>query len=82
MLEWVSSWPDWLQSIWFAYVTFHDFIQWGVIGLFGLTAWGQRREKKRIEDLTRHIHEELHIHIEEDIKFHTTLGQEGMSKGS
>lgn len=81
LLEWVQTWPDWLQAIWFVYVTFHDLIQWGVIILFGLTAWGQRRKKKQLEDLIEHIHEELHQHIAEDSSFHEDLGQVGMSKG-
>lgn len=81
MIEWVQTWPDWLQAAWFFYVTFHDIIQWGVIALFGLTAWGQRREKKKLEALIEHIHEELHAHIEQDATFHENLGQPGMKKG-
>lgn len=81
MLEWVDSWPEWLQGIWFAYVTFHDLIQWAIIVLFGYTAWGQRRKKKEMEELIEHIHEELHQHIAEDSLLHKDLGQEGMTKG-
>ena len=81
MLEWIGSWPNWLQASWFAYITFHDFIQWGVIILFGYTVWGRRQKKKEMEDLIAHIHEELHQHIEEDSSFHSDLGQDGMTKG-
>ena len=81
MIEWIQTWPEWLQGLWFAYITFHDFIQWGIIALVGLTAWGQRREKKRLEALIEHIHEELHTHIEEDASLHEVLGQAGMTKG-
>jgi hypothetical protein len=81
MLEWVQTWPDWLQTVWFAYVTFHDLIQWAVIVLFGLTAWGQRHKKRQLEELIEHIHEELHKHIREDSSFHEDLGQSGMTRG-
>ncbi len=81
MIEWIQTWPDWLQSFWFVYITFHDFVQWGIIALVGLTAWGQRREKKRLEALVEHIHEELHAHIKEDASLHELLGQSGMTKG-
>ncbi len=81
MIEWIQSWPEWLQRIWFAYITFHDLVQWAFIALFGLTAWGQRREKKKLEDLIEHIHAELHSHIDEDSSFHQDLGQSGMTKG-
>lgn len=81
MLEWVNSWPDWIQGLWFTYVTFHDLIQWAIIALFGYTTWGQRRKKREMEDLIEHIHEELHQHIAEDSSFHEDLGQKGMTKG-
>jgi len=81
MIEWIQSWPEWLQGVWFVYVTLHDFFQWGLIALFGITAWGQRREKKKLEVLVEHIHNELHAHIEEDSAFHQDLGQSGMTKG-
>ena len=81
MLEWISSWPVWLQDIWFVYITFHDIIQWIIIFAFGLTAWGQRRKKKEVDKLLEHIHEELHRHIEEDSSFHHDLGQTGMTRG-
>jgi len=81
MLEWVNSWPEWLQGLWFAYVTFHDLIQWAIIFAFGYTAWGQRKKKKEMEELISHIHDELHQHIDEDSSFHEDLGQRGMSKG-
>jgi len=81
ILEWVQTWPDWLQGLWFAYITFHDVIQWIIIILFGLTTWGERRKKKKLEDLIDHIHKELHNHIEEDSSLHKILGQPGMTKG-
>ena len=82
MLEWVSSWPDWLQGVWFTYITFHDFVQWGIMALLAHTAWGERRRKKESEQLIEHIHEELHKHIEEDSSLHADLGQSGMTKGT
>lgn len=82
MLEWVNSWPDWLQGLWFTYITFHDFIQWGVMAVLAHTAWGQRKKKKELEDLIEHIHDELHRHIDEDASFHEVLGQGGMTKGA
>ncbi len=81
MLEWVNSWPEWLQGVWFTYVTFHDLFQWAIIFAFGYTAWGQRQRKKDAEELVKHIHEELHRHIDEDASFHEDLGQIGMTKG-
>jgi len=82
MLEWVSSWPDWLQGLWFTYITFHDFIQWGVMLILAHTAWGQRKKKRELEELIEHIHEELHHHIDEDSSFHESLGQGGMTRGA
>lgn len=82
MLEWVNSWPDWLQGVWFTYITFHDFIQWGIMAVLAHTAWGQRKKKRELEDLIEHIHEELHRHIDEDSSFHEDLGQGGMTKGA
>ncbi len=81
MIEWIQSWPDWFQTTWFIYVTFHDFVQWGIIALIGLTAWGERRKKQKLEELIEHIHCELHTHIQEDASFHEDLGQSGMTKG-
>lgn len=81
MLEWLASFPDWVQSLWFIYVTFHDFIQWGIITAVGFTAWGQKRQRRKVEREVQHIHEELHKHIEEDSTLHKELGQDGMSKG-
>lgn len=81
MLDLVQTWPDWLQSVWFFYVTFHDLVQWGVVALVGLTAWGQRKKKEEADKLLEHIHNELHKHIEEDASFHQDLGQTGMTKG-
>ena len=80
MLEWILQHPV-LSEVWFAYVTFHDFIQWGIMAVLAHTAWGQRKKKKVLEDLIEHIHEELHSHIEEDSSFHEDLGQRGMTKG-
>ncbi len=81
MLEWMNSWPDWLQGIWFAYVTFHDLVQWVALAAFGYTVWGQRQKKKAMEELIEHIHNELHTHIAEDSSFHEDLGQAGMTRG-
>lgn len=81
MIEWMSTWPDWLQGLWLSYVTFHDLIQWAIIFVFAKTVWGQRKKKKELEDLIEHIHEELHLHIEEDASRHDALGQGGMTKG-
>ena len=39
------------------------------------------KKKKEAEKLVKHIHEELHRHIEEDSSFHRDLGQRGMTKG-
>ncbi len=81
MLEWINNWPDWLQSLWFLYITFHDIIQWVVMGLIGLTAWDQRRKKRLEEELVAHIHQELHTHMAEDAVLHADLGQQGMAQG-
>jgi len=81
MIEWIQTWPDWLQGLWLSYVTFHDFIQWAIIAIIAKTAWGQRQKKKELEELIDHIHEELHHHIEEDAARHAALGQGGMTKG-
>ncbi len=81
LMHWLMQEGSWQHSAWFIYVTFHDPVQWGIIALVGLTAWGQRREKKRLEALVEHIHEELHAHIEEDSSLHESLGQSGMTKG-
>ena len=81
MIEWIQTWPDWLQGLWLSYVTFHDLIQWAIIAIIAKTAWGQRQKKKELEELIDHIHEELHHHIEEDAARHDALGQGGMTKG-
>ncbi len=81
MLEWLQSWPAWLQGLWFIYITFHDPVQWAVMAFLAHTAWGQRQKKKEAEALVEHIHRELHQHIEEDSSFHRDLGQAGMTKG-
>ncbi len=80
-IHWLMREGSWQHSTWFVYVTFHDLFQWGIIGLFGLTAWGERRKKKQLEKLIEHIHEELHTHIEEDSSLHRVLGQTEMTKG-
>ena len=82
MVEWIDTWPSWLQGVWFAYITFHDFIQWGIMGLLAHTAWGERQKKREVEKLLEHIHKELHTHITEDSLFHEDLGQSGMTQGS
>lgn len=35
-----------------------------------------------MDDLVKHIHDELHRHIEEDAGLHRDLGQSGISKGT
>ena len=82
MLDWVASWPEWLQGTWLLYVTFHDLVQWAILLVIGYTAWGKQREAKKTEELLAHIHEELHLHIEEDSSLHKDLGQGGMTKGT
>jgi len=81
LMHWLMQEGSWQHSAWFLYVTFHDLIQWGIIVLFGLTAWGERRKKRQLEILVEHIHKELHTHIEEDASMHEVLGQSGMTKG-
>lgn len=81
VLEWIGNWPEWLQGLWFVYITFHDVIQWVIMGLIGLTAWDQRRKKRAEEKLVEHIHQELHDHMIEDAAFHADLGQRGMAEG-
>lgn len=77
-----------LQELWFYYVTFHDPIQWAVMLLVGWTAWGQRKKKQELHDLAielqtelDHVHEELHVHMQEDAKLHRDLGQDGITEG-
>jgi hypothetical protein len=60
------------HSLWFAYVTFHDLIQWGIMGIIGLTAYGQRKHKKELQSLVNelkkelaHVHDEIHVHLGE-----------------
>ncbi len=81
MIEWIQTWPGWLQAFWLGYVTLHDFIQWGVMAVLAHTAWGERKKKRAVEDLLEHIHEELHDHMQEDALFHDSLGQGGIPKG-
>jgi len=87
-VDWMQSWPDWLQGAWFAYVTFHDLIQWGIMVIIGWTAWGQRKHERELQLLIeklsaelRHVHEEVHNHIDEDAQLHRNLGQFGISRG-
>ncbi len=82
MLEWVNSWPDWLQGVWFTYITFHDFVQWIIMAIIARSAWGLRKKKREQEQIIEHIHKELHQHIAEDSSFHEDLGQKGMTKGT
>lgn len=88
MFEWLQTWPDWLQSFWFLYITFHDLVQWVIMFIIGYTAWGQRRHKKELQELAldlqeemKHVHGELHTHMQEDASLHADLGQRGMHKG-
>ena len=81
LMTWLTQEGAWQHSLWFVYVTFHDIIQWVIIILFGLTAWGERRKKRKLEELIEHIHGELHTHIEEDSSLHQVLGQPGITKG-
>jgi len=66
MIEWLQTWPGWLQGLWLSYVTFHDIIQWAVMLFLARTAWGERRKKQAAEELITHIHDELHRHVGED----------------
>jgi len=66
MIEWLQTWPGWLQGFWLSYVTFHDIIQWAVMLFLARTTWGERRKKQEAEKLITHIHAELHQHVEED----------------
>jgi len=88
MFEWIQNWPDWLQGVWFAYVTFHDLIQWAIMVIIGWTAWGQRKHKQELQLLVNklkeeleHVHIEVHNHLEEDASLHESLGQSGISRG-
>ena len=88
LLEWFESLPSWVQGFWFAYVTFHDLIQWSIMVIIGYTTWGQRQHKKELQDLVGklrdellHVHEEVHNHIDEDATLHKDLGQVGITRG-
>ena len=84
MFEWIQTLPEWVQWVWGFYVTFHDLVQWAVIGVLGYTAWGKKKHRAEIEEIAEevaHIHEELHIHIDEDSSFHEKLDQTGMTRG-
>ncbi|MBD3260340.1 MAG: GNAT family N-acetyltransferase [Candidatus Altiarchaeales archaeon] len=88
-MTWLMTEGTWQHSAWFAYVTFHDLIQWAIVSILGLTAWGQRKHKEKLNELVielkdelQHVHEEIHNHIDEDAALHADLGQEGkMSEG-
>jgi len=72
MFEYFNQLPTWVQSFWFAYVTFHDLIQWAIMGIIGLTAYGERKHKKELQSLITKLKEELeHVHDE----IHTHLGE-------
>ena len=93
LLQFANEYPA-LGYIWFIWVTFHDIVQWTVMGALGLTVWGQRKKARdeadkraKIAAAVRtevdHIHEELHLHIKEDIKLHDQLGQDsGLTEGT
>jgi len=89
MLDWINNTVEWFTSpgttqhtVWWAYVTLHDFVQWSIMALLAKTAWGERKKKKELEGIIEHIHQELHFHMTEDSSFHEeVLGQLGMVKG-
>ena len=71
--------------LWFFYVTFHDFFQWIIVSIIGVTAWGQRKHKKALQELVSeiqkelaHVHAEVHFHIQEDSRRHEALGQSSL----
>lgn len=88
-MHWLMTEGSWQHSLWFIYVTFHDLIQWALMAIIGLTAYGQRKHKQKLHDLViqleqelEHVHKEIHTHIEEDAALHEDLGQKGrMSRG-
>lgn len=88
-MQWLMTEGTWQHTVWFLYVTAHDLIMWIVMSIIGLTAWGQRRHKKELQELVvelreelEHVHEEIHTHMEEDAALHEDLGQSGrMSRG-
>lgn len=88
-MKWLMIEGSWQHSLWFAYVTFHDLIQWAIMTIIGLTAYGQRKHKKELQELVvelkdelAHVHDEIHFHMEEDAALHADLGQHGrMSRG-
>lgn len=88
-MKWLMIEGSWQHSLWFVYVTFHDLIQWAIMGIIGLTAYGQRKHKRELQDLVtelraelEHVHCEIHNHMEEDAALHADLGQHGrMSQG-
>lgn len=82
LLDLSKDYP-WVGSVWFIWVTFHDVVQWAIMGFLGVTVLRQRRVMKdMVREEVQHIHEELHKHIEEDIELHGELGQsQGLSEG-
>lgn len=88
-MKWLMTEGTVQHSLWFVYVTFHDLIQWSIMTIIGLSAYGQRKHKREIQDLVvelreelEHVHEEIHNHIDEDAALHADLGQHGrMSRG-
>lgn len=88
-MRWLMTEGTLQHSIWFAYVTFHDLIQWSVVSIIGLTAWGQRKHRQELQEIITtirdeltHVHDEVHTHISEDAALHEDLGQVGgMTKG-
>lgn len=81
-MKWLMAEGSWQHSLWFAYVTFHDLIQWMIMTIIGLTAYGQRKHKKELQELVlelveelTHVCEEFHSHMEEDAALHADLGQ-------
>ena len=82
LLDLAKEYP-WASYAWFVWVTFHDLVQWTVMGFLGFTVLRQRRTMKdMVREEVAHIHQELHIHIEEDTELHGRLGQcKGLSEG-
>ena len=80
-MEWIHTWPDWLQNFWFAYVTFHDLVQWAVMLFLARTAWGTRKKKRELEEILIHVHEELHHHVLEDYHRPRIIKRERLENG-
>jgi hypothetical protein len=71
-MKWLMTEGSVQHSLWFLYVTFHDLIQWVIMGIIGLTAYGERKHKKELNVLItelreelEHVHDEIHIHLGE-----------------